>query len=65
MRAWSTASISNGVNRCTHRNNVHVVNIDTSLGEQLLKVTVGQSVSEVPADGKHDDLRREPEAGER
>ena len=43
----------------------HMIHLDASLSEQFLKVPVGQPVAQVPADGYQNDLRREPEPGER
>jgi hypothetical protein len=43
----------------------HVVDLDAALGQQLLKVAVGQAVPEVPPDRESDHVRREPEPGER
>jgi hypothetical protein len=40
-----------------------VVDLDPALGEELLDISVGQAEAQVPADGEHDDLRREAEAG--
>jgi hypothetical protein len=40
-----------------------VVDIDTSLGEQLLDVPVGEPVAQVPAHREPDHVRREPEPG--
>jgi hypothetical protein len=40
----------------------HVVDLDTTLGEQLLDISVGQAEAQVPADGEHDDVGREAEA---
>jgi hypothetical protein len=41
-----------------------MVDLDTSLGEEFLKVAVGQAEAQVPADRQHDHIRREAEAGE-
>jgi hypothetical protein len=41
----------------------HVVHLDTTLGEQLLDISVGQAEAQVPADGEDDDIRWEAEAG--
>jgi hypothetical protein len=38
---------------------------DAALGEEFFDVAVKQSISEVPADGEHDDLGRGPETIER
>src|SRR6266550_5096598 len=43
----------------------HVVDLDAALGQQPLKVPVGQAVPEVPPDRESDHVRREPEPGER
>ena len=43
----------------------HVVDLDTPLGEELLEITVGQSVTQVPAHGNQDDVGWEPESSER
>jgi hypothetical protein len=40
-----------------------VVDLDTTLGEQLLDISVGQAEAQVPADGEHYDVGREAEAG--
>jgi hypothetical protein len=56
---WATG----GLNRCTHRWMVNVVDLDAALGEQLVDVAVGQAEAHVPADRKDDDLGREAEAG--
>ena len=42
-----------------------VVDDDAPLGQQLLDVSVGQPVAQVPADRDRDHLGREPEPGER
>jgi hypothetical protein len=39
-----------------------MVDLDTTLGEQLLDISVGQAEAQVPADGEHDDVGREAEA---
>jgi hypothetical protein len=41
-----------------------VVDLDAAFGEQLLDVALGQAKAQVPADGKHDHIRREAETGE-
>jgi hypothetical protein len=41
--------------------NAHMIDLHTSLGQQLLDVAVRQAISVVPADGQHDGLRREAE----
>jgi hypothetical protein len=41
-----------------------VVDLDASLGEQLLDVAVGQTEAQVPAHRQHNDVRWEAEAGE-
>jgi len=41
-----------------------VVDLDPSLGEELLHVPVGQAEPQVPADRQGDDLGREPVPGE-
>jgi hypothetical protein len=38
-----------------------VVDLDTTFGQQLLDVAVGQAVAQVPADREHDHFGREPE----
>lgn len=43
----------------------HAVDLDAACGERFRQVPVGQSVAQVPAHGQQDDLRREPEPGER
>ena len=40
-----------------------MVDLDATLGEQLLDVTVGQAEAQLPADRKDDELGREAEAG--
>jgi hypothetical protein len=40
-----------------------VVDLDTPLGEQLLDISVGQAEAQIPADGEHDDVGWEAEAG--
>jgi hypothetical protein len=40
-----------------------VVDLDATLGEQLLDIAVGQAEAQVPADGEHDDVGWEAEAG--
>jgi hypothetical protein len=42
-----------------------MVDLDAALSEELLQITVRQSVAQVPAHGDQDDLWREPESGER
>jgi hypothetical protein len=42
-----------------------MVDLDPALGEKLLEVAVGEPIPEVPAHREQDDLRREPEPGER
>ena len=42
-----------------------VIHVDAALGEDLLKVPVGQAVPQVPADRQQDHIRREAEPGER
>lgn len=47
---------------------VRLINLDPPLGQQLLHVTVGQPVAQVPTHRQHDDLTREAkprEAGHR
>jgi hypothetical protein len=41
-----------------------VVDLDPTLGQQLLDVPVGEAEPQVPADGQGDDLRWEPVSGE-
>jgi transposase len=41
-----------------------MVDLDATLGEQLLDVAVGKPKAQVPADGEHDDIRWEAVAGE-
>ena len=41
-----------------------VIDLDAALGEEFLEIAVRQSVSEIPANGQHDHLGREPEPGE-
>jgi hypothetical protein len=43
----------------------HMVDLDTSLREQLLEIPVGKSVAQGSAHGDQNDLRRKPEPGER
>jgi hypothetical protein len=43
----------------------HMVDLDASLSEELLEIPVGKSVAKVPARCDQNDLRREPEPGER
>ena len=43
----------------------HVVDLDATLGQQLLEVAVRQPVPQVPADRQQDHLRREPEPSKR
>jgi hypothetical protein len=40
-----------------------MVHLHTTLGEQLLDISVGQAEAQVPADRQHDDVGREAEAG--
>jgi hypothetical protein len=40
-----------------------MVDLDTTLGEQLLDISVGQTEAQVPADGEHDHIGRKAEAG--
>jgi hypothetical protein len=42
-----------------------VVDVDAALGQQLLDVSIGESVAEIPADGDRDHLGWEPEPGKR
>ena len=42
-----------------------MVHLDAALGEELLKIPVGQAVPQVPADRQQDDVRRETEPYER
>src|SRR5664280_2357702 len=42
----------------------HMVDLDAPFGEEFLKIPIGQSVAQVPADSDQDDLRRKPESGE-
>jgi hypothetical protein len=42
-----------------------MVDLDAALDEELLEITVGQSVAQVPAHGDQNDLWREPESSER
>jgi hypothetical protein len=41
-----------------------VINFDTTLGQQLLDISIGQPVTQVPPHRNHDHIRREPETGE-
>jgi hypothetical protein len=41
-----------------------VIHGDSALGQQFLRITVGQAIPQVPADRDRDDLGREPEASE-
>ena len=41
-----------------------VVDLDPALAEKLLDVAIRQPVTQMPAHGEDDDLRREPEPGE-
>ena len=41
-----------------------VINLDPTFGQQFFDVSVGQSISQVPADRQQDDIRRKPEASE-
>jgi hypothetical protein len=38
-----------------------VIDLDAALGEQLLDVTVGQAIAQIPADRDRDYLTREPD----
>ena len=42
-----------------------VIDLDATLGQEFFNVAVGESVSEVPADGEHDHFGWESVAGER
>jgi hypothetical protein len=42
-----------------------MVDLDATLGQQLLHVPVGQAEPQIPAHRQHDHLRREAETGER
>jgi hypothetical protein len=42
-----------------------VVDLDAAFGEEFLDVAVGQTEAEIPADGEHDHIGWEAEAGER
>jgi len=42
-----------------------MVDLDASLSQELLEIPIGQSVTQIPAHCDQDDLRREPEPGER
>jgi hypothetical protein len=41
-----------------------VVDLDPALGEQFLDIAIGQAEAQVPADGQHNHIGWEPEAGE-
>jgi hypothetical protein len=41
-----------------------VIDLDPALSEQLLNVSVGESLPQIPPDGEDDDLGREPEPHE-
>jgi hypothetical protein len=42
-----------------------VVDLHSTLGQQLFKISIRESITEVPAHCQHDHLPWEPEAGER
>jgi hypothetical protein len=42
-----------------------VIDLDATLGEQLLDVTVGQAIPQIASDGDRDHLTWEPEPCER
>ena len=65
MAAWSCCVYEQGSEPLDPPEQGHMVNLDPTFGEQLLQISVGQSVAQVPAHRDQDDLRREPEAGER
>jgi hypothetical protein len=41
-----------------------VINLDATLGQQLLDISVGKPVAQVPSHREHDHIRREPETSE-
>ena len=43
----------------------HVIDLHTTLGQQLLRIPIGQPVPQIPADRDRDHLRREPQPRER
>jgi hypothetical protein len=55
--------MSRGVNRCTSVDR-DVIDLDAPLSERLFHVTVGQSVTQVPAHRQHDDLTGEAKLSE-
>jgi hypothetical protein len=52
------------VNRCTHPIDRHVVDLDAALGEEFFDIAIGETKAQVPADGQHNHLGWEAEAGE-
>ena len=42
----------------------HVIDLDPTLGKQLLHVAIGQPEPQLPPHREDDDVRREPEPGE-
>jgi hypothetical protein len=41
-----------------------MVDLDAPFGQGLLKIPIGQAVTQVPTDGDQDDFGREPESSE-
>jgi len=67
LSSWArvAASANSGVNRWTPAVDRDVVDLDPTFGQQLLDVTIGQAVAQVPAHRHHDHIGRESEPGER
>jgi hypothetical protein len=42
-----------------------VIDLDPTLGQQLLDIAIGEPVAEIPPQGENDDLGREPEPSKR
>jgi hypothetical protein len=53
------------LHRCTRQEHGDVIDLDTTLDQQLLHVPIREVEPQIPADRDHDHLRREPEPGER
>ena len=49
-RHGQAASISSGVNLCNPPVHRHVVDLDPTLGQQLLHVPIREAITQVPAD---------------
>jgi hypothetical protein len=41
-----------------------LIDLDATLDQQFFDIAVRQAIAQVPPDGEHDHVRREPEASE-